>query len=322
MVASALLLLSVIASPTYGLTDLRVDTEGAGGVFLNDRGTVVGNMRSDGATSAPFVRRNGRLTRLKGVLRVAGLNARDQLAVEAAGGPGIWEAGKGVILWPRADSADLGPFVPRALGIDDSGNLVLVRVPLGSEGGNYRVVTWPKPSRIAESYEPVALSPDGSILARQGEDSRRGLKRRDAVLYDERSLQLIGEEDLRIDPVGVARGGWVCGSLSSLEDSREKPFVWHRGRFVRPFWVSEGKAVAVNDHGEAVGDGDGIPVLWTKGTAQELRTLIEGSAGYRLVEALAINGKGQILVLAEPKDRPFPRTLLLLTPKGGPRESG
>lgn len=324
MLAAAFVLLSAAHPPSYRLTNLHLTPQVESRLFLNDRGTVAGNLDTVDGAPAPFLWRNGRLTRLKGVVRVAGVNAREQLAVDTERGPGIWEAGKAVRLWPGASPDGLGASEPRALGIDDTGNLTLVRMPLGSEGGNFRVITWPKASRIPEMVAPVAFAPDGAILARSG-GGNRGAEapgRADAVLYDENSLRVVGEEGLYIDPVAAARGGWVCGALTTSQEARPRPFVWHNGRFVRPFWGAEGKAVSVNEHGEAVGIADGEPVLWVDGGAYELKGSIPENSGYRLVEALAINAKGQILAVAEPKDRPFPRTLVLLTPKGSRRKSG
>lgn len=288
-------------------------------MFLGDRGTVAGHLRDKETVSAPFIWRGGRLTRLKGVVRVAGLNNRDQVAVDTPSGPGIWEAGKGLRLWLGPRSEDQTASVPRALGIDDTGNLAVVRSPLGSAGGNYRVLTWPKATQIAETYPPVAFSPDGAILAGARGDGRLSSTRSDARLYEERSLRVIGEEGFRINPLAVARGGWVCGELYAPEESRPRPFIWRNGLFVRPLWGQEGKAVSVNERGEAVGIADGIPMLWAGGSGRDLKKTLATNAGYRLVEPLAINAKGQILVLAEPPERPFPRTLLLLTPKPQPR---
>jgi hypothetical protein len=320
MLASALLFLTTVATPGYRVTDLHLEANGASAVFLSDRGTVAGNLRAKAGNWAPAVWSKGRLTSLKGVERIAGINARDQLAVDTAEGPGIWQAGKGVRSWPgpRSDGNHFAT-VPRALGIDDAGNLAVVHTPAGSAGGNYRMVTWPKTSRIEEMYEPVAFSPDGSVLARGGGDGRQGPARQDAFLYDEHSFRVIGEKDMRVSPLAAARGGWVCGILATPVGSSERPFIWHQGRFIRPLWGSEGKAVAVNEHGEAVGEAEGVPVHWVGGGAFDLKTLTEANIHYRITEALAINAKGQILVQAEPTDRPFPRTLLLLTPKGNPK---
>ena len=314
MLASVLLSLSITAAPAYSLTDLGLEANSAKGVFLSERGSVVGLLLANGE-AAYSLWSKGRLTRLPGMTRVAGVNARDQLAVDTADGPGIWEAGKGIRLWPKSNPGGIAATVAYALGIDDAGNLAVVHAPSGSEGGNYRVVTWPKASRIPETYPPVAFSSDGRVLARHGGDGRLPEIRADAMLYDERAFQAVGAAGMKIEPLGVARDGWVCGASTAQGNDLPRPFVWHEGRFVLPFWGNEGQAVGVNERGQAVGEADGVPVLWTGGAAQKLETLLPAAARYRLVRALAINSKGQILVEAEPTNRPFPRTLLLLTPK-------
>ncbi|RYG39875.1 hypothetical protein EON79_23580, partial [bacterium] len=192
MIVSIVLSLSVSVSPSYSVADLGLEVDPSSAVFLGDQGTVAGSLRASARDAAPFLWQRGRLIRLAGVTRITGVNARDQLAVDTPDGPGLWEAGKRIRLWPKAEPNGMGATVDRALGIDDSGNLAVVRVPLGSEGGNYRVFTWPKKSRIPETFSPVSFSSDGRVLARRGGDGRLPETRTDASLYDERSFQTVG----------------------------------------------------------------------------------------------------------------------------------
>ncbi|RYG34458.1 hypothetical protein EON81_15490 [bacterium] len=318
MLSSALALVMMVAAPKYRVTDLHIEPPTEDGVFLNDRGMVAGNVH--GVDQPPFFWKAGRLTPLQGVVQVYGLNVRGQLAVTTAEGTGIWEEGKPFRKWPEPKpDGSFHAYQYRPGGIDDAGNLALFGGTPGSEGGSSRMLTWPKGESVPDNFVPIAVAPDGAILA-MGSLGPWGSGRLDfgLLLYRNGKGQAIRKPGSGMESLAIARGGWVCGAYSPPEPARRHPLLWHEGRFIElPLapGMEEGIAIAVNERGEAVGETGHGPALWKAGTVHNLQDLLPADAGYRFVTARAINGRSQILAEAEPNAKPFPRTLLLLTPQ-------
>ena len=277
----------------------------------------------------PFLYQKGKLQPIASqVLQVHGLNRIDELAIVGIGGPGIWRRGKTHLL--DGKTRDGFPLANGGLpiGIDDMGNVLLVSH--GVEGA-FSAWTWPQKSDSKQWPMPTAIAGDGAIV---------GIKSRGrtpppstgpiAFLVKGAFRTPIGGPDELAIPSCVSRSHYVGGTFTTPPENFRRPFRWFGGKFEALPVPPECKMTvleAINDRGDAVGlatwvgrPHEGAVVghrgacLWSGAVWQELQHLLPDGAEYELLEAKAINSSGQILVIAAPKAKPFPRTLLLLTP--------
>lgn len=101
--------------------------------------------------------------------------------------------------------------------------------------------------------------------------------------------------------------GEVVGSQLDLSTGDSEPFLWRDGsREVLPLppGLVSGRALEINDLGQAVGTGDDgvlppnevrLALLWSDGEVIDLNTLIPPDSGWHLHTATAINDRGQIV---------------------------
>ena len=316
----------VIGVPTYAVKDLgyaRVEH-----AYLNDAGTVAGTGVGDGEYR-PFLYRFGRDAQLSAdVVQVLGLNGRDQLAVLTQKGPAIW-TNRRLKLSAKPEG---GLFTYREggqpAGIDDSGNLVNLFVGMHSI---YAVWTWPKKSDVQGWPAVLGVGPDGSVVGtvmRGREPLEAGTIMGYAVI-DGKRHNIVGPAKEWVRPLAIGRNHHVAGYFTTPENSGDEPFLWFKGKF-QPLPLPRGeqqtgKAVAVNEHGDAVGEvswvvkesefshvGKHAGSLWSKGAWFNLDACVDPK--YKLGKAWAINRRGQILAEGMLKGQHEAR-LLLLTPR-------
>ena len=169
------------------------------------------------------------------------------------------------VLWRGYTAMDLGTLVPDVRGvtsdINDAGTVV------GSSGdavGNDRPVKW-------VGGQVVDLGTvDASTVS--------GIARAINDLGD-----IVGESSYS----GPAGGGFVATAWWS--DGTVQPL-----RFLDDAQPTS-RAYDINDHGEIVGESVSRPFLWTRGQMYDLNDVTQLPPNWHLLEARAINNRGQIV---------------------------
>jgi probable HAF family extracellular repeat protein len=124
-------------------------------------------------------------------------------------------------------------------------------------------------------------------------------------------------------PFDLNNKGQVVGQSDLPGDIFHDPFLWQDGVMIdlgNLPGLPNGQAIGINNRGQIVGfsqDANGdensaVAVLWEKGTMTDLNTLIPADSPLFLLEAAAINDRGEIAGwgrLSDGEHRPF-----LLTP--------
>ena len=301
VVSAALLLAGAGAdaqAPPVEVRWLVTDLGTAGGtgsraVDINERGQVVGSIRTAGAGSRAFFWSNGRMQRL-GTLALGGdderpdesqayaINDRGQIiGTSSSTAPG---AGPHAFLWFKGKMRDLG----------------CGRVP---------------PARCRVGSVPRALNERGHIVGWTGSDWGTSPTR--ATVWRNGQMRVLGVLRGRNSSFAGAineRGQIVGTSYTVRADFWTfgfRAFIWENGRMRDLGALSrdeESSAYAVNERGDAIGassprrgdpeDGEPDPevvsrgVLWRSGRMHDLGPLIP----------LAINDRGQILAVRDRSD--------------------
>jgi probable HAF family extracellular repeat protein len=93
-----------------------------------------------------------------------------------------------------------------------------------------------------------------------------------------------------INDLGTIVGYGIAG------DGRQRAFMVDAGVMTDIGGLAgTSAAFDINNHGQAVGMADQLPVLFSEGGVTDLNSLIAADSGYRLVWASAINDRGEIL---------------------------
>ena len=134
-----------------------------------------------------------------------------------------------------------------------------------------------------------------------------------AVLWSRGSIQNLGTlpGDMTSEAFAISNNGSVVGYSRGLGGVRA--FLWTSSKGMQSLSALPGatvtRALGLNEQGDVVGSsgsglgdtGSGLrarAVLWSSGKApQDLNTLVPVPTGVVLLEAVGINGRGQILVL-------------------------
>lgn len=106
-------------------------------------------------------------------------------------------------------------------------------------------------------------------------------------------------------PFDINNQGQVVGQSDLPGDNFHDPFLWQNGVMIdlgNLPGLPNGQAVGINNRGQVVGfsqDANGdensaVAVLWENGTISDLNTLIPAGSPLFLMEATAINDRGQI----------------------------
>jgi len=314
--------LSILLS-SYTLLDLHIPPSSA---VLNDSGVIAGKMYAESGMYACFVWKDGKLERLAPEIEeVRGINSKGQVAVQTAKGSGVWANGKYQLVGEDLRTAAFA-------GIDDQGQMI-GEIGAGSEGVYSVVYSWkPKPSSFGPGGpRPAAVAPDGAYVGNYG--GGRSLlppTRPMGWLRTEDKEIPIGDVDHQTEPTCISRNHHVGGTFSYKGSFESKPFIWFNGKLQElpiPGEQSYGKVVGVNDQGEAIGEAhwkvrtgedlayrDAI-MYWKNGKYFFLKDLLPKNEEVEIIEAFAINNKGQILVHISPTKTHWIRSLAILTPK-------
>lgn len=227
--------------------------------------------------------------------------------------------------WDANGVTDLGRLGPDsyALGINNAG---MVAGWSDLEDGGAHPVMWPAGSG------PIDLEPDGGVTADfaygvNDAGQIAGLWHDRASRWNPDGSQDVLESDYGLPTVGQAinAAGDVAGSAVYWVDfgrTYASPAVWTVNGFTDLGLLpgtAEGRATAINDAGDVVGQAGTGTVqrgwLWQDGRLRDLNGLVHLS-GYTIVGGAAINNAGQILVAGRP-DAGGPFHSFLLTPPTG-----
>lgn len=235
---------------------------------INDAGAMVGSANARNSVRAVLGTRNRALTDL-GTL--AGDTASEAFGINNSGSIVGYSSG------PTGSRAFL---LTKQEGIQNLGTL---------PGGN--------------SSKALGISDKGVVAGSSG--SPAGTR---AVIWDIRGIHELGTlpGDSASEAFAVNNRSAVVGYSRSAYGVRA--FVWTSQTGMQDLGVLPGdnfsRALGINDAGEIVGSSghahDTRAVLWNaKGEAQDLNTLAGLPAGIKLMEAIGINAKGQIVALGK-----------------------
>jgi len=161
-----------------------------------------------------------------------------------------------------------------AVDINDSGRIAIVN----NYGSFLNTILWENDSLIAEYpvISPMAINNNGAVVGS----------------YDDSVIPLVIRED----------GVITEFTTVPWSDPWADPYQ---------YW---GIAAAINDLGQIVGAAENRAVLWENNVPYDLKDLIIGSDGWRFVNAVDINEKGQIIVTGILNGDTRVRMVALLTP--------
>ena len=313
---------------SYTVVDFHIQASEAQPLFLNNRGTVVGRGTPNATQFGPlvmFIIRGGKETVFPpDVVRAAGLNNADQVALETRTGVERWSP-SGQSMRILAGKSQLTPA-----GIDSRGELVWISA---FQSSTFSVRGWPWPWNAPDRSDliPTIIGADGTFCAtkRIGDVPAPGPPPSPGSYYfDGKQYLPIGGPPNLLQALCISPNDWIGGT----GNGGTTPFLWRKGKVtilpVHAGGKSQALVKGVNSSGVAVGYAnweEPIPngetqrvhaVMWNQGKMIDLNDLIPSTFPYELDEAVAINDSGQILATAEVKDpahflRP---TLVLLNP--------
>jgi probable HAF family extracellular repeat protein len=309
---------------------------------LNDAGNAAGRLGTTFATTTRAVLfRGGEVFEVLGALEggdyssAFGLNDRDEV-VGASNTATTLQA----FLWSRPRGfARLAPLpgdtASQAFAINAQGDAV------GYSSGPTGVsaVRWDRQAGVQELGTPdgeasmaFAINNRGDVVGRS--DSPSGPR---AVLWSSRGTIIdvgVLPGDERSQALGINEPGTVVGFSSGRNG--ESAFVWTENAGMTRLGGLPGgdlsRALDINNQGQIVGFSTVThthdpaadrhahrAVMWTAGVIQDLNTRIPAAAQVLLVEAQAINNRGQILAYGIPEPitddlHELPGRLYLLTP--------
>ncbi len=288
-----------------------------GGLDLNNRGEVVGSVnRPNFSGFQAAVRRRGEVIRLPELADTTSSQATatndrgDIVGTDTLGSQGtvpvIWRRNSGTVeqMGSPAPGAIFQPirlnFRRQAIGFTNSGQYLW-------EAGNFTLLE-PGP----DGRNPFAedLNNAGHIA---GWDVTTGVAHTRAVLWREGAVELLGVlpgmTDSRAE--GLNDFDHVVGDSINLSTSSGRAFIWRQGEMKALSLVHDvagetSSARNINLWGQIVGyenlagsAGNSIAVLWERGRAFDLNTLIRAADAlpehFRLTSAYRINEWGQIL---------------------------
>lgn len=313
---------SAESAPRYRLEDIGTLGGGAAEVAgVNDSGVVTGSSQlPNSGTVHAFVWQSGILRDLGPVANQS--FARDVdgagrvLGVTAVGGPNpnsafVWNPIAGIRMLPGLEG---GTWAMNGLGA--------VVGASGAPGMPGRPVLWREATGIQflGASEGIArgINDRGQVVGSMVDPGSSGMR---AFLWEEGSLTVLGTLTGETTvALGINEVGQVVGA-SEVGPGLQHAVLWEDG-IVKDLGTLPGRgsrALNINVHGVAVGfattvQGAQRAVVWHGNTPHDLNQWVDGLDGRILVEAVDINGRGQIAgVLFQPSDGT--RRAFLLTPE-------
>jgi probable HAF family extracellular repeat protein len=320
------------AAPRYTITDLGLfpGRSDARASDLNNRGLVVGDASEPGDDQpVPLLWKDGKPAALPGLpgrdaARALGINdagdivgeidrrERDEYDEDAC----LWSHGK-----PRLIGRLPGRYCV-AMRINARGQIIgwnETEEPTGNALGSIHALFWDKGKLIrlatpaGQDSGASAINAAGWIAggitraAPTGGGGFKGISQ--AVIWKQGkriSLGGLGGEDSYAN--GINNRGEVAGYASTARGDKHA-FLWREGRMadLGTLGGTSSEAEAINNRGQVVGKSERKAslrsligraqhaTLWESGKALDLNDLIPKGTGWTLLEANAINDRGQIL---------------------------
>ncbi len=327
--------LAALPPPVYDAVKLHISLSETHRIAMNDRGSIVGTHLNAAGKPEGFVYLEGRLIPVLGDTPwTAGINAHDEAVFMGNGGVIVWKKGRATTVVRAKVGSQAG-----AAGIANDGHVVGTCRDVNLADGVYSVFFYParknNPFRgmrcgtvrinnmgqlvIAHEAEP----PDGHphmYLWTQGKMTEIQTANPHAV-----------PEVMDFNDQGVVVGEASVRNLGTM--GSDVAYSWRDGKYSElpvftPNRYAVSKAAAINNLGQIVGYCNWLPdsggdagvgpqevaALWMDDHIYDLNELLSSKEHLNLLEALAINNKGQILVIGQP-NRQRAIEVFLLTPR-------
>jgi RNA polymerase sigma factor (sigma-70 family) len=256
---------------------------------INDAGDIVGTLLTNGERRA-FLSHAGQVTILGAMDSYAKLGDEGD---KYKGGPGI------IYYAPRVIINNLG----QATGKFAAGNGDRSFIFNSGQTAYFGVLP------DGGIFYPEEINNRGQILGRV---MARDGKMRNTLWRDGQMVELGTVEGITFRPSGMNDAGMVAGSLQPTNGSAQAT-VWDNGqarRLERGYFKSS-FANAINNSGVVAGvsiatHGTRYACIWRHGELTDLNSLVNLPKGWRLLEADAINERGQILAQVSHNKKTFP----------------